>query len=149
MHYHYALCTVHYAVFLTDNLPVWFSIILVTISKNYLKYLSKSPDMNSLGPDTYSGPRLFMPGDSDKYLKYFLLIVTRLIISNIFSIFQFALQTSSLLHNYLTWAVIGRAYLVRLDHAVILVVCGPTLFYLTYGCKMGNSKIYPFSWILI
>ena len=145
----YALCTVHYAVSLTDNLPVWFSIILVNKSNKYFKYLSESPDKNSLSPDTCAWPRLFLAGDSDKYLKYFLILLTRLIFSNIFSISQFALQMSSFLHIYLTWSVIGIAYLVRLCHAVILVVCGQKSCCLTYGCKMGNTKICPFSWILI
>jgi len=49
-------------------------ISLDTISKKYFKYLSESPDMNSLGLEHVSGLRLFLSGDSDKYLKYFLLI---------------------------------------------------------------------------
>ena len=53
-------------------------ISLDTISKKYFKYLSESPDMNSLGPEHVSGLRLFLSGDSDKYLKYFLLILTRI-----------------------------------------------------------------------
>jgi hypothetical protein len=34
--------------------------------------------MNSLDPEHVSGPRLFMPGVSDKYFKYLLIGVTRI-----------------------------------------------------------------------
>ena len=42
--------------------------------KKYFKYLSELPEQNSLSPDTCFGLRLVVSGDSDKYLKYLLLI---------------------------------------------------------------------------
>ena len=48
----------------------------VAISNKYFKYLSESPEINSLGPDTCPGHRLKISCDSDKYLKYLLIVVT-------------------------------------------------------------------------
>ena len=45
-------------------------ISLVTIINKYVKYLSESSEMNSLGPSYVSAHGLFIPGDSDKYFKY-------------------------------------------------------------------------------
>jgi len=50
-----------------------------SISKKYFKYLSESPAKNSLGQEHVSGLRLFLSGDSDKYLKYSLLIEPQLL----------------------------------------------------------------------
>ena len=53
-------------------------ISFVTLINKYFKYLSESPEMNSLGPEHVSGPRLFMSGVSDNYFKYLLINVTRI-----------------------------------------------------------------------
>ena len=59
----------------TRFLESWFNMhVQSSISKKYFKYLSESPAKNSLGQEHVSGLRLFLSGDSDKYLKYFLLI---------------------------------------------------------------------------
>jgi len=56
-------------------LESWFNIcIQSSISNKYFKYLSESPAKNSLGQKHVSGLRLFLSGDTDKYLKYLLLI---------------------------------------------------------------------------
>jgi hypothetical protein len=56
-------------------------ISLVNKIKKYFKYLSESPAKNSLGPEHVSGLRLFLSGDSDKYLKYFLILLTRIMLN--------------------------------------------------------------------
>ena len=56
-------------------------ISLVKKSKKYFKYLSESPETNSLGTEHVSGLRLFVLGDLDKYLKYFLLFLTRIMLN--------------------------------------------------------------------
>ena len=74
---HYKFFIMHY---LKPLNPInMFKIGLVTISNKYVKYLSESPEINSLGPDTCSGHGISISGDPDKYSKYLLLIVTRLI----------------------------------------------------------------------
>ena len=54
-------------------------ISLVNISKKYFKYLSVLVEKKYTGQEHVSGLRVFFSGDSDKYLKYFLLLLTRLI----------------------------------------------------------------------
>jgi hypothetical protein len=55
---------------------------LVPISNKYIKYLSELVEKKYTCKEHASGLRVFFPGDSDKYLKYLLLIGTRLIFQN-------------------------------------------------------------------
>ena len=56
-------------------------ISLVKTINKYFKYLSESPAKNSLGQAHVSELRLFLSGDSDKYLKYLLIVLTRIMLN--------------------------------------------------------------------